>query len=84
MLLMYDFTLHGRVLTCIWRCRDELCLLTTDFRSVPELIQLYHTIMLVFNVVLSEGSKVTDIQCWFLAFLTEISEDSLHLLMILD
>lgn len=32
-------------------------------------ILFLYTVMMVFNAVLPEGSKVTDIQCWFLAII---------------
>lgn len=48
---------QSRVLSCICRYNDRLCLQTMVFQSVSE------AIVSVINAVPSEGSKVTNIQC---------------------
>lgn len=45
-----------RVLSCIWRYNDKLCLLTVVFQSVSE------AIVSVINAGPPKGSKVTNIQ----------------------
>lgn len=52
------FSLHGRVLTCIYGFSIKLCSLTMVFRGVPK-------VMSVFKLVLPEGLKITAIQDWF-------------------
>lgn len=59
------FSLYGRVLTWICRCRYELCLPTTVFWT--HVVISLHTIMLVFNAVLPERSTIMGIQRWFWA-----------------